>query len=292
MTSYAFKEWLTFDEAAAWLTDKTGSPYDEQAISRAALNGRLSVHYWPTDDVEIGLYRLALLPNSGDVVESPLHLDNERCEVVCLIDGPIPIRHYQLFQSAAQTVISNRPVGLSARPNEDELYGCYRIGDEDRPTSVTQGNYKVLVHLSDMEQLQKNLPMPAPMLSHDLVFGECFLPAAGQRFYLASSSVSWSRYPDAEQLQPVATAAPESLSEPLLRALGLAAHLIAELGGKLDEHEQLVSHRRRYMRGSSPNITAISKALATTAVKLRHEGHNYQGAGFEKLLRQALRSVE
>lgn len=136
MTSYAFKEWLTFDEAAAWLTDNTGHSYDEPAISRAALNGRLPVHYWPTDDVNIGLYRLSLLPGAGDVVESPLNLDSDACAVVCLIDGPIPIRLYQLFLSAERISTHGRPVGLSADVDATDLYGCYRIGENDRPENI------------------------------------------------------------------------------------------------------------------------------------------------------------
>jgi len=113
-----------------------------------------------------------------------------------------------------------------------------------------------------------------------------------QTLCLARSAVNWSSYPNAEPPIPEFVAESERRPEPLLRALGLAAHLIAELGGELDQNEQLVSRRRRYTRGGSPNITTISKALANTATKLRHDGHNFQGAGFEKLLRQALKEIE
>lgn len=292
MTSYAFKEWLTFDEAAAWLTDATGTPYDKEAISRAAENDRLPVHYWPTDDAHIGLYRLKLLPGSGDVVESPLNLDSDACEVLCLIDGPVPVRLYRLFKSAAQMLAHGRPVGLSASLGPDGLYGCYRIGENDRPLSIMQGNYEILIHLADLERLKNNLPMPTSAPPHDFIFTEGTFPALEQTLCLARSAVNWSSYPNAEPPIPEFVAESERRPEPLLRALGLAAHLIAELGGELDQNEQLVSRRRRYTRGGSPNITTISKALANTATKLRHDGHNFQGAGFEKLLRQALKEIE
>lgn len=292
MTSYAFKEWLSFDEAAAWLTDATGIPYDKEAISRAALNDRLPVHYWPTDDADIALCRLTLLPGSGNVVESPQNLDGDACEVLCLIDGPIPVRLYRLFQSAAHTSANGRPVGLSTGSGPDGLYGCYRIGENDQPLSITQGNYEILIHLADLERLKDNLPMPASLPPHDLIFSQGTFPALEQTLCLARSAVNWSSYPNSEPPTPELAAESERRPEPLLRALGLAAHLLAELGDKLDENEQLVSRRRRYTRGASPNITNISKALASTATKLRHDGHNFQGAGFEKLLRQALKEIE
>lgn len=133
--------------------------------------------------------------------------------------------------------------------------------------------------------------MPAPMPPHGLIFCEGLFQTLGQTLCLARSTVNWSSYPNVDA-QPEITAEPDQRPEPLLRALGLATHLIAELGSKLDEHERLLSRRRRYTRGTSPNLTAISKALAVTAAKLRHEGHNFQGAGFEKLLRQALKEIE
>lgn len=292
MTSYAFKEWLTFEEAAAWLTDTAGKPFDAKAISRAALNNLLPVHYWPTDDAEIGLFRVRLMSRLGDIVESPLHLNLEHCEVVCLVDGPVPFRRYRLFHSAIHNIAPSRPIGISAFPDEPELYGCYRIDEAGRPQCMAQGNYQVLVHISDLEQLSKGLQMPAVSAPHDLLLGVAHLDATEQVLYLARSAANWSNYPDADLPIVPPLPDPETRSEPLLRALGFAAHLIAELGQKLDEHEQLQSRRRRYTVGASPNVSTIAQALADTAAKLRYEGHNFKGAGFTKLLRQALREIE
>lgn len=85
MPDYLFKEWLTFAEAAAWLTDATGKHFSADAITRAVMTARLPAHYWPTDGAEIGVFTLHMQSNamhqelSGlkPMAESPTGLDLE-----------------------------------------------------------------------------------------------------------------------------------------------------------------------------------------------------------------------
>ncbi|TFB41447.1 hypothetical protein [Pseudomonas sp. F01002] len=294
MGIYTFKEWLSFEDAAAWLSDATGESYDENSILRLALKGRVPVHYWPTDDAQIVLYRVEHdLASVNPVVEAFVRLDLSGCEPICLVDGPVPIRNFGIFFPSSQNNKAPGMVGLSAYPEEESgEYGCYRLGEDDRPQSIIEGRFEVLIHLSDLQQLRAGLPMPRARQPHDLIMGYANIDGVMESFPLARSTAEWSDYPDSDLPLPQLVGDPESKTEPLLRVLGLAAHLIADLGKQLDAHEQIESSKRRYMKGVDPNISRISQALADVASGIRLEGHNFKGAGFSKLLTKALRELE
>jgi hypothetical protein len=294
MAIYAFKEWLSFEEAAAWLSDATGSSYSENAVFRLALKGRVSVHYWPTDDAEVALYRVAHdVLSVRPVIEAFLQLDLDSCEFISRVNGPIPIRNFEIFYSSSQNKKASGMVGLSAYLHgEPEEYGCYRLAEDGRPQSIVNGSFEVLLHLSDLQQIHDDLPMPGPREVHRLYIGYITNGGLIDPIPLAYSSVKWRDYPDSDLplLRPASES--ESKSEPLLRALGLAAHLIADLGKQLDAYEQIESSKRRFVKGGSPNVSRISQALADVAGELRLEGHNFKGAGFSKLLTKALRELD
>jgi hypothetical protein len=293
MGVYAFKEWLSFEEAAAWLSDVSGDSYDENSILRLALKGRVPVHYWPTDDTQIMLYRVEHdLPTVNPVIEAFSRLDLSGCKPICLVDGPVPIRNFGIFFSSTQNNIAPGMVGLSAYPEESGEYGCYRLGEDDRPQSITEGRFEVLIHLSDLQQMRAGLPMPEVRQPYDLIRGYVNIGGVLDSFPLARSAAEWTDYPDSDLPLPQPVGDSGSKAEPLLRALGLAAHLIAELGKQLDVHEQIESNKRRYVKGGAPNVSRISQALAVMAGELRLEGHNFKGAGFSKLLTKALRELE
>lgn len=294
MGIYAFKEWLNFEEAAAWLSDATGSSYTENSVFRLALKGRVPVHYWPIDDALIALYRVAQdLPYVNPVIEAFVRLDLSGCEPISLVDGPIPIRNFGIFYSSAQNKKASGMVGLSAYPQEESgEYGCYRLGEDDFPRSIIDGGFEILIHLSDLQQIHADLPMPRARPPHELSIGYLTTNGVIDPIPLARSSVKWSDYPDSDLPLPQSANEPEAKTDPLLRALGLAAYLIADLGKQLDAHEQIESSKRRFVKGSSPNVSRISQALADTAGELRLEGHNFKGAGFSKLLTKALRELD
>ena len=298
MPDYLFKEWLTFAEAAAWLTDATGKHFSADAITRAVMTARLPAHYWPTDGAEIGVFTLHMqsaamheeMPGLKPMAESPTGLDLEQSKIVCLVDGPVPFQQYEFFHSMFHANHVS-PIGISAFHDKPELYGCYRIDENDRPVSMTSGSFQTLIHIADMEQLNKNLPLPMPQRPHSLLLESAYVVGIDQRLIRARTSAQWFSYPESS-----ATAEkPESTDKrtgPLLRALGLATHLIAKLGTELDARETVPSHRRGYTRGASPNVAAIARTLAGIAEELRHEGHGFKGDGFQKLLSAALREVD
>ena len=221
-----------------------------------------------------------------------MRLDLDGCEPICMVDGPIPIRNFEIFFSSSHNTIAPGVVGLSVYPQESGEYACYRLGHDDQLQSVTAGQFEMLIHRSDLEQARVELPMPQVQQPHELIIRRYTNNEVMGSISLARSSVKWSDYPDSDLPLPRSTNEPEAKTEPLLRALGLAAHLIADLGKRLDAHEQIESSKRRFVKGGSPNVSRISQALADTAGELRLEGHNFKGAGFSKLLTKALRELD
>lgn len=316
MSIYAFKEWLSFEEAAAWLSDSTGTNYESGSLMALALKGRVPVHYWPTDNAQIALFKVEpVVPNYKPLLESFVRLDHVNCEAFCLVDGPVPIHNFQVLFTSLQNKVATGTVGIGTSIDGEETYGCYRLGNDEQPKSVTLGEYELLIHLGDLEQVKRSLPMPPICKPYSLAIGTTTMHGFPETFPLARSAADWRNYPDSDlpiaaqesaqaNLHPALaglinqdgkdddlTSEQEHQSEPILRALGLAAHLIAELGKQLDAHEQTESRKRRFSKGGSPNVLQISKALAKTANEIRLEGHNYKGSGFQKLLSKALRNL-
>lgn len=156
---------------------------------------------------------------------------------------------------------------------------------------MSSGSFQTLIHIADMEQLSKNLPLPMPQRPHSLLLESAYVVGIDQRLIRARTSVQWFSYPDSSATAESKPVSSDKRAEPLLRALGLATHLIAKLGTELDARETVPSHRRGYTRGASPNVAAIARTLADIAEELRHEGHGFKGDGFQKLLSAALREV-
>lgn len=289
MGIYTFKEWLSFEEAAAWLTDSTGDSYDANSILRLALKGRVPVHYWPTDDAEIVIFRINMQANLP-LLEGAAKLDLDVCEPVCTVFGPVPISNFRMLYPSIQKSHAG-VVGLSFPHESPENYGCYRLGEDDRPQSIAHGEYELLIHLDDLETMREGLPLPKHCQPHTLLIPTLRSASLPDPIYIARSTADWHDLPDSDLPLPKPAHESVASSEPLLRALGVAAHLIAALGKQLDSHEQIESKKKRYAKGSLPNVSKISQAMAEAAAELRLEGHNFKGAGFSKLLTKALREL-
>ncbi|MGE8504506.1 MAG: hypothetical protein ACN6P1_19990 [Pseudomonas sp.] len=299
MADYLLKEWLTFEEAASWLSDQSGKLYNAQTIQRAVTSFRLPAHYWPTDHAEIGLFELQLLPGayisdwreSGfrPLCESPMHLDTDRCVLADLIEGPVPFHQYEFFIES-QIKRPTELIGISALLNADELYGCYRLDDQGRPASIFSGPYQALIHLADLEEMLAGLPLPRQRSPHEIESQVWRIGGTGEMLTRSRSTVQWFSYPESI----VTDSTPSSTGDEkpaTLRALGFATHLIAQLGQELDEKESIPSKQKGFTRGETPNISAISRQLAAIAKLLNHEGHGVKGEGFQKILRSALREI-
>lgn len=297
MSDYLMKEWLTFEEAASWLSDQTGKQVRSSVILNAARSHRLPVHYWPTDRKPIGLFAIETLPGvspwkgSGfkPMPESPLMLDIEQCLLLCDVDGPVPVRHFEIFYENRVRGFS-RPIGLSVLDHEPDIYGCYRLGPSGELACITAGEYDFVVHLGDLEQMHQGLPLPKPRPPHDIQIYAETLVGTDETVERALSTVGWLTCPLSEAESVVA---PPRLQRGtnLLRALGFATHLIAELGEKLDMQAEIASDAKGYCRNKKPNAAAIARELARVAKMLKHDGHGVKGDGFEKLLRAGLDEV-
>lgn len=285
MTSYAFKEWLTFDEAAEWLSDATGKTFGSDAIERVAINGVLPVHYWPTDGAEIALFSIKVDRPEFTLLEGLPEIALEQCEITYPIVGPVPFSDYGLFL-IAQEKKHLKPIGITAGfTDEIGVFGCYRVDEANRPVSITSGAFEVLVHISDLELLSKDLPFPKRLPSHHIRVGVLKTHGYDQSVQVAVSSLLTTT-------DGFLSGDADSLGKgkvPLLRALAFATHLIAKLGDQIDQSAQQPSHRKNFSRGGSPNISAISKALAEVSTELRYD---FKGEGFQKLLREALNEIK
>jgi hypothetical protein len=147
----------------------------------------------------------------------------------------------------------------------------------------------VLIHLADLQEFKEGLPLPPQRPPHNLYIETSRLVGTNGVHIRSRSSADWFSYPDAIKQVDSAN---EKGSLPTLRALGFAAHVIAEIGAHLDSKETIASNRKNLMRGGKPNASAIARALTKVASDLRHTGHGTTGEGFQRLLSAALREVE
>lgn len=307
MSSYEFKEWLNYSEAAAYLSDKTGRKFDADAINRAATNNIVRAHYWPTDDADLGVFSIVfdeermkkLPPFFERYIESPVPVLLEQAEYLVHFEGPVPITHYQIFAKNCKAG-HKQPIGITIQINPLDsgtiiAGGCYRVDDNGKAVSLKEGLYDFFIHLSDLEQLAATLPdkpqLPPCLCNLNLLKAPDQDVSEGTPFI--HSPVPWMAYPDsrgpeASNVRPDRSAAPKR-PEPLLRTIGFAAHLIAELGDKLDQLENAGNRKRGLSCGGRPNCSTIAKELARVAAD-----HNYdlKDDGFSKTLSAALKHLQ
>lgn len=306
MSSYEFKEWLNYSEAAAYLSDKTGRKFDEDAIDRAATNNIVRAHYWPTDDADLGVFSIVydeermkkLPPFFARYVESPVPVFLEKAEYIIHFEGPVPITHYKIFAINCRAG-HQQPIGITVQINPLDsgvitVGGCYRVGEDGKAISLKEGHYDFFIHITDLEQLAATLPnqpqLPPCICNLNLLKSPD--EDSSEDIPFINSPAPWMAYPvtnrrEASNVLPTTTAAPKR-PEPLLRTIGFAAHLIAELGDKLDQFEKVGNRKRGLSCGGKPNCSTISKELARIAAE-----HNYElkNDGFSKTLSAALRHL-
>lgn len=307
MSSYEFKEWLNYSEAAAYLSDRTGRKYDADAIDRAANHDLLRVHYWPTDNAQLGVFqvvfdekRIKKLPSFFErSVESamPVHLD--RFDLLLPFEGPVPIMHYQVFAMNCRAP-HRSPIGITVQVNplDEGLFvagGCYRVGDQGEAISLKDGTYDYFIHVTELEELAKAIPdvprQPPLICNFNLIKSRDENDSEDYAFI--HSSTPYMRYPEvaregAGKSIPSVMKAPKR-PEPMLRTIGLAAHLIAELGDQLDAYETIATRKKGLSCGEKPNCSTIARELARIAAE-----HNFdlKSDGFSKTLSAALKYLQ
>lgn len=305
MADHEFKNWLTFEEAAAWLSSKTSKEYTANAITRAVMKGRLPAYYWPSDGAEIGLFtNLKPLPPGYESWQPLAHggnfLNDYQSPPFCIYEGPVPIVDYEGFKRSA-SLSSPWPVGLTVQEGGVVIGGCYRIGTNDEPVSMAAADYLELIHIEHLEQFlsDPNTPHSAPDTRIDRItlgdqsiwLASCAVPAGGSIDVEADQPPATDERPESKTGQPPATDEQPESEAPALKALAFAAHLIANLADRLDETEPVASRRLGMKKAGKPVVSRIAAQLARTAEALNHTGHGYGAKGFQANLKRALDAI-
>lgn len=299
MSDYHFKQWLSFEEAAEWLTDHTEMAFSVALLEKALTAKLIIVHVWAVDRPEIhlvGNFHKAVIQDKPSpfiiTAESRPNIDPGLLTDECVFEGPIPIQDYTFFKLAVKRNTPN-PLGITVLDAQAEDWVCYPI-KEDQLGSFSEERLAYLFHLEDLKLLASELPTPRQIPTGLIKYLKCTLQGTDQSYVEASSyragntPLTW----DLPAATSIATEIDQVDDEPALRALGFATHLLAELSAELDAKEKLPGRRLDFQRGGKPNASRIADALSDIAKSMRHDGHGVQGAGFKKILAQALASVK
>jgi len=298
MSDYHFKQWLSFDEAASWLSDHTDTAFTIAMLETALTARIITIHAWALDRPEVyvvGNFNEAItkkIPSHFFVeAENRPCIDPSLLIGECAFEGPIPLQYYPVFKSAMERKTPN-PLGITVVDEQGKQWVCYPVKDENI-ASFSDERIAYLFHLNDLKSFADQLPVPPAISPARIKYLKCTLQGTDQSYVEASSQiagnapVSWDLPgPHSENVQ-----AEQLDDEPALRALGFATHLLAALSAELDAKEKLPGRRLDFQRGDKPNVSRIADALSDIAKSMRHDGHGVQGAGFKKILAQALASV-
>lgn len=292
MADYELKDWLTFEEAAAWLSSKTSKEYTANAITRAVMKGRLLAYFWPIDAAKLGLYtNVKPLPPGYESVSPLAHgghfLDDYHSPPFCIYEGPVPIIDYQGFKRSVG-LSTHWPVGLTVLSEGVVIGGCYRVGANDEPVSVAAAGYLELIHAEHLEAFlsDPNTPHSAP----DIRIQQETL--GDQSFWLVSCATPAGGSVEVEADQPPATHEQPESEAPALKALAFAAYLIADLSQQLDAKESIESQKLKLAKGDgSPNVSRIAEALEGAARRQNYDERGYGMYGFRDALRKALKTL-
>jgi len=299
MSNYHFKQWLSFDDAVSWLSDHTDMPFSVAMLETALTAKIINVHAWALDRPEIhvvGNFDEAVIEKLPSPylteAESRPSIDISLLTDECIFEGPIPLQDYEFFKTAMQRNTPN-PLGITVFDGQGRTLVCYPLKDDDI-ASFSDERIAYLFHLNDLKAFAEKLPSP-PQASSVLIKYLRLTLSGTDQSYVEASSNSAGNAPLSWDLPGPASETTETErqdDEPALRALGFATHLLAELSAELDEKEKLPGRRLDFQRGGKPNVSRIADALADMAKSLRHDGHGVQGAGFKKILAQALDTVK
>lgn len=295
MADYHLKDWLTIEEAAAWLTDRAGKDYTTDAVERALYKGILWPYYYPQRG-QLGLFRRQLHTENHTVKPAgqPLRFI-----------GPVTLYDYAGFKESA----ARRPTALIGSvlgktvgppPEEDEYTyfddAVYLIGENNEAASLTSQPYKILIRARDLEAFSVDPePLPRPIYrTFPGVWGACIDIHADEALTPGIdhplSEHPLSEHPPGEQGQKVKD------DLPAIKALAFAIHLIADIADQFDTHRFGEDRPERSLRlktksSRKPNPKRIAEQLKETATRLKSTGHGYGESGFYETLRRALNEL-
>ncbi|MNC12891.1 hypothetical protein D3C75_606170 [compost metagenome] len=283
-------EWHTVASAANWLADHVGvRHYSADKLWRAIQQKTLQAHYWPVEPVTLGLF---------DLADQTTHLSTEErlaCRLKAVISGPIPFDDYVSFSVSLAHALDPElatwydHVGIKVRDQfQNSLIGvCLAIDEMGHPLSLGKIDFVVLIHTDILLAYHQNLPASrelAPVMELSK-YGD---DGRELQNWVARCAQTGGSIPFAEQREIPPN---DEHSEPMLRTLALAAHVIANLSEELDQKESKPGLHLNLKIDGRPNTRGIAMKLSDTAKELNYSGYGAGHRGFEERLRKALKAI-
>lgn len=311
MTPYSFRSWLTFAEAADYLSSKTNYQYTVQSIEDAVNSKTLRAFFYTPD--EIALYfdgRPSDLPVFITLAEWPHFLfdyeSSQAWRAHIAENTPIPIMEYHEFCENIENRNKTNPCGITIYgPDGTVLGGAYSIGDNGQPCCITDTAFQLFIRKDELDELIKGgearwrrdasnkqymilgmLDFPAELGRASLLENPAGIPQMDEYIIrMLASETSNKSEPATNDTDTKGLPAAQ-------KALALSARLIAELGSLLQEFaehsnnpEKLTelanaarkAYGTKYGFGTKgkPRVDGISKQLSALAMELGHK----DGAG-------------
>lgn len=292
MSSYRFKNWLTIDESAEYLTDLTEKNHTSEAVLNAVRGNYLPAHFRATDDGRLGLFQALEHLHEGFPFspECRNHYKEGTDELFAEFDGPVPIQCFGGFTIGQESTFP-APWGLTLYTAGGVIGYCYRVSDADKPVSLDQGPYDLVIHVNALNRLATLTPpfevepIPCVDVYYATINGD---PENGGWWATSSANNIAHRLQGTSKSQQSETSVKHG-RDSSAKILALAAHLIAEISDELDQFQSVASKKRNLSRAGKPKKTAIAQELSRTAERLNYEGWGAGHRGFEEALRKALR---
>ena len=290
-------EWHTVASAANWLADHIGvRHFSADQLWFAIQQKKMQAHYWPVESVTLGLFDLA---NQTTHLNAPEYLNSPdegfAYPLRAVISGPVPFNDYTSFSASMVLTLDpefatwNRYVGINVRDQfqSSPIGVCLAVDEMGHPLSLAKIDFVVLVHIDNLLAYHRNLPASlelAPVMEI-LKYGD-----DGKELpnWVARCAQTGGSIPFAEKSEYLTEGED---SEPMLRTLALAAHVIANLAEKLDQQESKLGLHLNLRIDGRPNTRGIAMKLSDTAKELNYSGYGSGHRGFEERLRKALKTI-
>lgn len=303
MSNYAFRDWLTISQAAEWLSDMSGRPFSQEDIWRGIRKDYLQAYYYPQGSEQLGLYTDIQSP-LNEYYNPNLRNPVTSAELFCMFVGPVPFYSYEEFRMGIKSKLPH-PLGIKVIDEDNCIYACFRVGDDDQPLSLDAVDYHILINMEDLEACLATLPkhVKSPRKHVHISASQTNVtqekPPADDPYAFLSElpTLALSTAPRAGMFDPdIDIEEPENEAStkevPALKALGILAHLVADLSEKLDQHEQVPSKQLGLKKAGRPIVRSIAEQMSATAKQLNFEGHGSGASGFAGNLGKALKQLQ
>lgn len=313
MMKFAFRDWLTFEDAAKYMKAVTGQECPTSTIEDAVYKGALTAYFYTPEP--IGLYSedpSYYHETHSQFAENPDFLkdytSNESFIAYKETAMLIPITHYWHFKKILKNADKlTQPIrGLSAYAESGGLLGGFFDMDENCcPLSLLKVPHLILVARSHLDQLAK---VPVVEWLHyrsppaHIEAAESVNPFTGEPDIIIWSPAGTPHIDETieqelTQSNPAAKPADPDTEKGLIgtqRALALAVHLLVEVAEQLDNTAEYQSKPISQLyslakKNGNPTITQIAAHLAETAKRKNLTGRGFSGSHLGEIITQALK---